>query len=78
MKGESKMEERNKIAVSALDSVLTRAFPVTYWQDGIQVSRRDIFDDCEVIAIDLDFPSFDGCLRTHIAVYVGDRLGGAG
>lgn len=67
-----------KISVFSLERILTTAFPVYYWKDGFRTPRSDIHDDCEVIAVDLEFLPFGGRLQTCIAVYVGERLGGVG
>ena len=63
-----------KITLTQLDTILSPASPVTYWQDGMPVQRRDIFDDCEVVSVELDDQVINGRLRPCIAVYVGDRI----
>lgn len=68
------MEKEKKITIAQLDAVLSPASDVTYWQRGMPVPRRDIFDDCEVFAIELDNQVINGRARSRIAVYVGERI----
>lgn len=65
---------KQKIAVIQLDAVLPPASLVTYWQDGKPVPRRDIFDDCEVVAVKLDENTANGQAKPNISIYVGKRL----
>lgn len=62
------------MTISQVDAILSPASPVTYWQGGMQVPRREIFDDCEVVSVKLDDQFVNGQLRPCIAVYVGERI----
>lgn len=63
-----------KTTVLELDTILSPASPVTYWQGGMPVQRRDIFDDCEVVSVELDDQFINGRPSPCIAVYVGERV----
>lgn len=67
------MDQKQKITVAQLDTILSPESPVTYWQNDMPVSRRDIFDDCEVIAVELDESIINGRAKPCISVYVGKR-----
>lgn len=62
-----------KVTVADIDGLLSPTSPVMYWQDGWPVSRRDIFDDCEVVKLELDTRDVNWSKNSCIAVYVGDR-----
>lgn len=68
------MEQEKKITIAQLDAVLSPASDVTYWQGGMRVPRRDIFDDCEVVAVELDDQIRNGRSSPCIAVYAGKRI----
>ena len=67
-------EEKQKVTIAQVDAILSPASPVTYWQGGMSVQRRDIFDDCEVVSVELDDRFINGRPSSCIAVYVGDRI----
>ena len=67
-------EEKQKVTIAQVDAILSLASPVTYWQGGMPAQRRDIFDDCEVVSIELDRQFTGGRPIPCIAVYVGDRV----
>lgn len=66
-------EEKQKVTIAQVDAILSPASHVTYWQGGVQVPRREIFDDCEVLCVELDDQIINGRSRPCIAVYVGER-----
>ena len=65
--------EGRKITVLELDAILSPASPITYWQGGMPMQRRDIFDDCEVVSVELDTTYRSGRDVPCIAVYIGER-----
>lgn len=68
-------EEKQKVTIAQVDAILSPASPVTYWQGGMPMQRRDIFDDCEVISVEPDTAFIEGRDVPCIAVYVGERVG---
>ncbi len=68
-------KKQQKITVAQLDAILSPASTIAYWQDGRPVPRRDIFDDCEVVSVEMDDNIVNGRARPCIAVYVGARIG---
>lgn len=75
MNDDTDRNAEQKITLTQLDTILSPVSPVTYWQDGMPVQRRDIFDDCEVVSVGLDNQSINGRPSPQIAVYVGERVG---
>lgn len=74
MNDDTDRNTEQKITLTQLDAILSPVSPVTYWQDGMPVQRRDIFDDCEVVSVGLDNQVINGRLKSCIAVYVGGRI----
>lgn len=64
---------RIQITVAELDSILESNQDTIYWENGIPKTRREIFDDCKIIAIELDNTFKHSRLRPCISIYVGER-----
>lgn len=67
-------EEKQKVTIAQMDAILSPASPVIYWQGWMPVQRKDIFDDCEVVSVELDDQFINGRPSPCIVVYVGNRI----
>lgn len=67
------MPNETRITAAQIDKIIDAdCYTIKWWRSGCPKLRRDIFDDQEVIGIDVEV---DANNQPQLDIYVGDRIG---